>query len=86
LIHAIAQNKWFKPALVKAELSGFDLYSLRHTHDTLLLANAEKAKVASERLGHSTIVLTLDTYSHVLPDMQQGAADRIEDRLFKTGT
>ena len=79
-------NKSLKPALVKAELAGFNLYSLRHTHATLLLANGENAKVASERLGHSTIVLTLDTYSHVLPDMQQGAADRIEDLLFKTGT
>ena len=71
-------NKWLKPALVRAELAGFNLYSLRHTHATLLLANGENAKVASERLGHSTIVLTLDTYSHVLPDMQQEAADRIE--------
>jgi len=79
-------NKWFKPALVKADLTGFNLYSLRHTHATLLLANGENAKVASERLGHSTIVLTLDTYSHVLPDMQQGAADRIETLLFKTGS
>ena len=79
-------NKWFKPALIKAELTGFNLYSLRHTHATLLLANGENAKVASERLGHSTIVLTLDTYSHVLPDMQQGAADRIETLLFKSGT
>ena len=75
-------NKWLKPALVKAELTGFNLYSLRHTHATLLLANGENAKVASERLGHSTIVLTLDTYSHVLPDMQQQAADRLEDLLF----
>jgi integrase len=79
-------SKWLKPALVKAELTGFNLYSLRHTHATLLLANGENAKVASERLGHSTIVLTLDTYSHVLPDMQQGAAERIENLLFKTGT
>lgn len=79
-------NKSFKPALMKAELTGFNLYSLRHTHATLLLANGENAKVASERLGHSTIVLTLDTYSHVLPDMQQGAADRIETLLFKSGT
>jgi integrase len=78
-------NKWLKPALVKAELAGFNLYSLRHTHATLLLANGENAKVASERLGHSTIVLTLDTYSHVLPDMQQQAAERIEKLLF-TGT
>jgi hypothetical protein len=44
--------------------------SLRHTHSTLLLANGENAKVASEGLGHSTIVLTLDTYSDVLPDMR----------------
>lgn len=79
-------NKWFKPALVKAELAGFNLYSLRHTHATLLLANGENAKVASERLGHSTVVLTLDTYSHVLPDMQQQAAERIENLLFKTGS
>src|SRR4030095_14076423 len=63
-------NKWFKPALNKAELTGFNLYSLRHTHATLLLANGENAKSASERLGHSTVVLTLDTYSHVLPNMQ----------------
>jgi integrase len=56
-------NKWFKAALVKVELTGFNLYSLRHTHATLLLANGEHAKVASERLGHSTGVLTLDTYS-----------------------
>ena len=79
-------NKWFKPALIKAKLTGFTLYSLRHTHATLLLANGENVKVASERLGHSTIVLTLDTYTHVLPDMQQGAADRIEKLLFKTGS
>jgi len=78
-------NKWFKPALVKAELAGFNLYSLRHTHATLLLANGENAKIASERLGHSTIVLTLDTYSHVLPDMQQQAADRLENLLFWKG-
>ena len=75
-------NKWFKAALVKAELTGFNLYSLRHTHATLLLANGENVKVASERLGHSTVVLTLDTYSHVLPDMQQQAAERTEKLLF----
>ena len=80
-------NKWFKPALEKSELTGFNLYSLRHTMAMLLLANGENPKVASERLGHSTIVLTLDTYSHVLPNMQQQAAERIESLLFqKSGT
>jgi hypothetical protein len=52
----------------------------------MLLASGVNAKIASERLGHSTIVLTLDTYSHVLPDMQQSAAESIEKTLFKTGT
>lgn len=80
-------KQWFKPALVKAELPVFRLYDLRHTHATLLLSNGENPKVASERLGHSTIVLTLDTYSHVLPDMQEEAARRIENVLFrKAGT
>jgi integrase len=78
-------DKWLKPALEKAELTGFSLYSLRHTNATLLLGDGINAKVASERLGHSTIVLTLDTYSHVLPDMQQVAVDSIENTLFKTG-
>lgn len=50
---------------------------------SLMLSNGENAKVASERLGHSIIVLTLDTYSHVLPDMQQQATERIESLLFR---
>ena len=39
----------------------------------------------SERLGHASVTITLDNYAHVLPDMQQGAADRLEDVLFATG-
>jgi integrase len=43
--------------------------------------------VQRERLGHASITLTMDTYSHVLPDMQQGASDKLEQMLFaKTGT
>lgn len=76
-------NKWFKPALVKAELpTTFRLYDLRHTHATMLLADGESPKVVAERLGNSTIVLTLNTYSHVLPDMQARAAERTEKALF----
>ena len=75
-------KQWFKPTLLKAELPTFRLYDLRHTHATLLLCNGENPKVGSVRLGHSTIVLTLDTYSHVLPDMQEEAARRIEKVLF----
>lgn len=79
-------TKWFKPALKTAGLSGFNLYSLRHTMATLLLAGGESVKVVSERLGHSTVVLTMDIYMSVLPDMQERAAERIETLLFKSAS
>ena len=64
----------FKPILKRAGLPDIRLYDLRHTCATLLLLADESPKVVSERLGHSTIHLTLDTYSHVLPTMQKRAA------------
>ena len=78
----------FRPILEKAGLpASIRLYDLRHTCATLLLAANEHPKVVSERLGHSNITLTLDTYSHVLPSMQQGASEKLERMLFeKTGT
>ena len=51
-------------------------HDLRHTHATLMLANGEHPKVVSERLGHSKVGITLDTYSHVLPGLQEQAAER----------
>jgi integrase len=54
------------------------MYDLRHTCATLLLLKGENPKIVSERLGHASIVLTLDTYSHVLPDMQEGAVEKME--------
>lgn len=72
----------FKPALERAGLSSsFRLYDLRHTCATLLLLAGEHPKVVSERLGHSSISITLDTYSHVLPTMQAGAAAKLADML-----
>jgi integrase len=78
----------FRPILKKTGLpASIRLYDLRHTCATLLLAANEHPKVVSERLGHSNITLTLDTYSHVLPSMQQGASEKLERMLFeKTGT
>ncbi len=67
----------FKPALKRAGLPDVPLYSLRHSCATLLLLAGVPAKVVSERLGHATVTLTLDTYSHVLPSMQRRAADTI---------
>ena len=76
-------QRHFKPILKKAGLSEkFRLYDLRHTCATLLLTANEHPKVVSERLGHASITLTLDTYSHVLPSMQQAASDKLERLLY----
>lgn len=76
-------TRHFKAILKSAELpTDFRLYDLRHSCATLLLAQGEHPKVVSERLGHASVTLTLDTYSHVLPTMQQGAAERLERVLF----
>lgn len=76
-------QRHFKQILKRANLSAtFRLYDLRHTCATLLLAANEHPKVVSERLGHASITLTLDTYSHVLPSMQQAASDKLERILY----
>ncbi len=53
-------------------------HDLRTTCATLLLREGVNAKVVSELLGHASITITLNTYSHVLPDMQDSAADAME--------
>lgn len=76
-------QRHFKPALRQAGLNeSVRLYDLRHTCATLLLQAGENPKVVSERLGHASITLTLDVYSHVLPDMQKAAAEKLERMLY----
>lgn len=76
-------RRHFKPILESAGLPvTIRMYDLRHTCATLLLMAEENPKVVSERLGHANITLTLDTYSHVLPSMQQAASDKLEQMLF----
>ncbi len=78
-------QRHFQPALLRAGLPlKFRLYDLRHSCATLLMIVGENPKVVSERLGHASIVLTLDTYSHVLPSMQQAATEKLEGILFKS--
>jgi integrase len=67
------------------EAIGFEkmpFHNLRHTAATILLQAKVHPKIVQEMLGHSTITLTLDTYSHVIPGIQKEAADSM-DRLFK---
>jgi integrase len=73
----------FKPALKKAQLPNIRLYDLRHTMATALLVAGVNPKIVSERLGHASIVLTLDTYSHVIPGLQELATEKLEEVLFK---
>lgn len=78
-------RRCFKAALKKAGLKDVRLYDARHTHATLLMGEGVNPKVVSERLGHTNIGITLDTYSHVLPTMQQSAVERL-DSLFRVAS
>jgi integrase len=71
----------FKPLLKRAGLPEIRFHDLRHTCATLLLSKNVNPKVVSEMLGHASIAITLDTYSHVLPTMQESATKAMEDAL-----
>ena len=71
----------FRPLLASAGLPQIRFHDLRHTAATLLLGEGIHPKVVSEMLGHASVQLTLDTYSHVTPTMQQEAAQAM-NRVF----
>ncbi|GER89008.1 hypothetical protein KDW_31700 [Dictyobacter vulcani] len=73
----------FKPLLQKAGLPMIRFHDLRHSAATLLLTMDIHPKIVQELLGHSTISMTLDTYSHVLPSLQAQAVTRLNG-LFTT--
>lgn len=79
-------RRHWKPLLKKCELPNIRFHDLRHTSATLLLGKGVHPKIVQNRLGHSQISLTLDTYSHVLPSMDQAAAELINDVLSGTAT
>lgn len=64
-----------QPHMAAHPLTSLTLKGLRHTHATLLMKNGTNPKIVQERLGHSTINVTMDVYSHVMPTMQQEAID-----------
>jgi integrase len=68
----------------KAGIGNFRLHDARHTHASLMLKQGIHPKIVQERLGHSSIQITLDTYSHVAPGLQQAAAEKF-DSLFISG-
>lgn len=73
-------NRWKRRTLMAQkkieDLPHIPLHGLRHTHATLLLQLGESPKIVQERLGHGSISITMDIYSHVNPTMQRNAVDR----------
>ena len=65
-------------------INGVRFHDLRHTHATRMLPEGIHPKIVSQRLGHSSVAITLDTYSHVLPGLQEAAARRFEEGLRGT--
>lgn len=74
----------FRRKMDNLGFAGIRFHDLRHTHATLMLQAGVHPKIVSERLGHSQIAITMDTYSHVMPQMQREAAGQI-DRLLGPG-
>ena len=77
--HAVSKS--FHALARGAALPRIRLHDLRHSYATLALASGVNPRIVSGRLGHSTVALTLDIYSHVLPQQDQEAAERIADLL-----
>ena len=76
------RNRSFKRLKVRSGVrEDLRFHDLRHTCATLLLREGVNVKVVSEMLGHASIAITLNTYSHVLPDMQDSAVDAMEAAL-----
>lgn len=71
----------FRKIIKRAGLPSLRFHDLRHTHASLMLKQHVHPKIVSERLGHSSIGITLDTYSHVMPGLQEAAALRFEESL-----
>jgi len=81
ILYPNTATKRFNLITKKADLEDFRLHDLRHTHATLMLEAGVHPKVVQERLGHSTITTTLDTYSHVIPSMQKESVKKYKNYL-----
>lgn len=81
LTAANLHSRSFKPLLKKAGLPSIRFHDLRHTCASLLLGQNEHPKVVQDLLGHSSVSLTMDTYSHLMDGMRKSAAQKMESLL-----
>lgn len=82
LLYPNSLDKHFAKTIKAAGVPVISFHGLRHTFATTLLELGVNAKIVQEMLGHSTIKTTMDTYSHVLPNMQKGASEFLNSALF----
>jgi len=80
LLSNTVTHAWSK-LIKRLGLKQIRLHDARHTHASLMLKQGAHPKIVQERLGHSGIQITLDTYSHVAPGLQEAAAQRFDDVL-----
>lgn len=73
----------FADIVRKAGLPSLRLHDLRHTHATLMMEQGTNPNVVSERLGHASVGITLDLYSHVTPTLQAEAALRFDQSMAR---
>ena len=76
-------QKWER-FIAKYHLPHIRLHDLRHSNATAMIAAGINAKVVQHRLGHANVSITLNTYTHVLPEMDQEAADKLNQALFSS--
>lgn len=84
-IHPLRFSRWFEQHARRAGLPRIRLHDLRHSYASAALAAGVPAKVISERLGHATIAVTMDIYSHVLPGLDREAADTVARLILGGG-
>jgi integrase len=82
LLHPSKVDRGFHRLVKAARVRRDRLHDARHAPATWLLAEGTPVNVVSERLGHAKVSITLDTYAHVLPGMQDGAGAAVEWLLF----
>jgi integrase len=81
-IHPDLITDWFRRLARGAALPPIRLHDVRHSYATAALAAGIPAKVVSERLGHATVAITLDVYSHVIPGMDAQAASAVASLIL----